>query len=178
MAKLYFVTGNENKLREARQILGEEVENIKLDLPEIQNIDPKKIIEEKLSEASKTGKDNLFVEDVSFHLECLNGFPGPFIKWFKDAIGIEGIYELCKKYNNFNATAVANIGFLHDGKTVFFEGAVKGKIVSPRGKSFGFDPIFVPEGHDKTYAEMAPEEKNGISHRRLALEKMKAHLNL
>ena len=60
-------------------------------------------------------------------------------------------------------------------KIIVFESSVKGRIVEPLGESkFGFDPIFLPDGHDKTYAQMTEKEKNRISHRRIALEKLKA----
>ncbi len=176
MTKLYFVTGNENKLREAREILGD-VEGLKTDLAEIQELDLRKIIEAKLEEALKTGKDNVFAEDVSFGLDCLNGFPGPLIKWMLEAVGRRGIYDVCKKYDNFGVTVKAMIGLSSKGKITFFEGGIKGKVCPPKGESgFGWDPIFIPEGHTKSFAEMTGNEKNKISHRRKVLEKMKEHI--
>lgn len=173
---LYFITGNEKKLKEARQILGN-VESLEIDLPEIQSLDPKEVIEAKLREAQKYHRGPLFCEDVSLSLECLNGLPGTLIKWFLQSLGPEGIAAIAKQYNNSKATAKAFIGYYCNGKLHFFEGKVQGSIVAPRGGStFGWDPIFQPDGHDKTFAEMTLEEKNKISHRRQAFQKLKEYL--
>ena len=174
---LYFITGNENKLLEARQILGD-VEGLVIDLPEIQSLDPREVIEAKLREAKKYHQGPMFCEDVSLSLDCLNGLPGTFIKWFLKSLGQEGIVKITYQYHNPKATVKAFIGYHHDNNLSFFEGEVKGKIVAPRGDSnFGFDPIFQPEGHAKTFAEMTLEEKNEISHRRQALQKLREYLD-
>ncbi len=176
MKKLYFVTGNENKLREAQKILGD-VEGLKSDLPEIQDMDSQKIIEAKLKEAMKI-HPNVFAEDVSFELECMKGFPGPLIKWMLQSVGRRGIYDICRLHDNYNVTARAVIGLSLKGKITYFEGEIKGKVCPPKGESgFGWDPIFMPEGFTKSFAEMTETEKNKISHRRKALEKMKEFLN-
>jgi len=173
---LYFITGNEHKVKESRQILGE-VESLDIDLPEIQSLDPKQVIGAKLREARKHHQGPLFCEDVSLYLDCLNGLPGTLIKWFLKSLGPEGIVKITDQYNNPKATVKAFIGYYCDDELHFFEGEVKGHIVSPKGESsFGFDPIFQPEGHDKTFAEMSLEEKNTISHRRKALQKLKKYL--
>lgn len=175
---LYFITGNENKLKEARQILGN-VESLEIDLPEIQSLDPKEVIEAKLREAKKYHQGPLFCEDVSLSLDCLNGLPGTLVKWFLKSLGPEGIVKITNQYNNPKATVKAFIGYYCDEKVHFFEGQVNGNIVSPKAESsFGFDPIFQPEGHDKTFAEMALEEKNKISHRRQALQRLKEYLKM
>ena len=85
---------------------------------------------------------------------------------------------MAKIFGNRRATATEILGYIDtQGKMVFFEGKVEGKIVQPRGESdFGWDPIFVPDGFNKTYAEMRIEEKNKISHRKIALEKLKKYL--
>jgi len=105
------------------------------------------------------------------------GLPRPLIKWFMKSIGNEGIAKLAQ---TFGAAAVARtiVGYTDDkGSVEFFEGAVKGSIVEPRGDTnFGWDPIFMPEGYDRTFAEMTAEEKNAISMRRMAAEKLKSHL--
>jgi len=153
-----------------------EVEALELDLPEIQELDHKKVVEYKLNEAKKIKpRLNLIVEDLSLEIDGMNGLPGPFIKWFLKSLGREGIYEMAKMFGNHKATAIEILGYVdNSGKITYFEGKVEGTIVEPRGESdFGFDPIFVPNGQNKTYAEMGIEEKNKISHRRIALEKFK-----
>lgn len=177
---IYFITGNKNKLSEAKSILGEnKVQGLNLELSEIQDIDPHKIIKTKLSEARKLHPGPFFVEDTSLCLEALNGLPGPLIKWFEKAIGNDGIFNLTQKLGNDRATAKNIIGFLDENNEIhFFEGEISGRIVSPRGENaFGWDPIFQPNGYKETFAEMNAKTKNMISHRRLALEKMKEYLN-
>lgn len=176
---LYFITGNQNKFREATAILGPGLERVELDLPEIQDIDAKRVIEEKLGEARKHQPGDFIVEDVSLELECLNGLPGPLIKWFLKTVGYEGLADIAKKYDNNRARAIATYGYYSNGEIKFFEGIVDGKIVDPRGDNkFGWDPIFQPDGYKKTFAEMTVEEKNEISHRRLALNKLKEYLRI
>lgn len=177
---LYFITANKNKFVEVKTILGE-VEQLDIDLPEIQEIDPKKIIKAKLNTALKHKKGGFIVEDTGLYFDGLNGLPGPLIKWFLKTIGNQGLYDLLAHLGNRSAIAKTVIGYaesLH--KIYFFEGEVRGKIVAPRGRSnfgvFGWDPIFQPDGHNKTFAEMSREEKNAISHRRLALNKLKKFL--
>lgn len=177
--KIIFVTGNKNKLREAREILDNlDVDNKDIDLEEIQDT-PENIVKEKSKRAFETMGKKCFVEDVSLELEALNGLPGPFVKFFIKNIGAKGIHDMISFSENKKAKVVCVIGF-HDGKkTKTLRAEVKGKIVSPRQKGnspFGFDPIFQPEGHDKTYAEMTKKEKNSCSHRRKALEMLKAYL--
>ncbi|VVB78509.1 Non-canonical purine NTP pyrophosphatase [uncultured archaeon] len=174
---LYFITGNNKKFEEAERIIPG-IQKLDIDLLEIQELDPKKIIEEKLKEARKVHSGEFFCEDTSVYIECLNGFPGPLIKWMRKSIEIEGIYELVSKYPNKKAVAKTIIGYSNGEKIKFFEGEIHGKIVSPKGKrDFGWDPIFQPEGHDRTMAEMTLEEKNKISMRKQALEKLKDYLN-
>lgn len=173
---LYFITGNPNKVKEVKKIIPD-IEQIELNLPELQELDPEKIIAEKLNEAKKQKEGKFFVEDTSMYIDCLNGFPGPLIKWLKQSLNINGIAELVHKYENKEATVKTVIGYTDRKDTYFFTGELKGTIVSPRGDAnFGFDPIFQPEGHDKTMAEMTPEEKNSISMRKKALTKLKKHL--
>jgi non-canonical purine NTP pyrophosphatase (RdgB/HAM1 family) len=174
---IYFITGNKNKFEEARAIVPE-LEKLEIDLPELQEIDAKKIIEEKLKEALKHKKGEFVVEDTSLYLEALNGLPGPLIKWFLQTIGNKGIYNLAKKLGNNKAEAKTIIGYTKSEKEIhFFEGSIKGEIVYPNAAtSFGWDPIFKPQGLDKSFAEMSGEEKNKISMRKIAFSKLKEFL--
>lgn len=171
---LYFITGNENKFEEVKAILPN-VLRLDIDLPEIQDIDPKEIVKAKLLEALKHQSGGFIIEDTSFYLDCLNGLPGPLIKWFLKTIGNEGLFRMAESFNNYNAEAKTIIGYAEDPQNIhYFEGSIKGKIVAPKGESnFGWDPIFLPEGCEQTFAEMDKEEKNKISMRRIALEKLK-----
>ena len=177
MTTLYFITGSKNKFAEVKEILPE-VEQLERDLPEIQELDAHKIIAAKLFEARTHHGNTFMVEDTSLYFDAMNGLPGPLIKWFMQTIGNEGLYKMAQAFGNFSARAKTIIGYVDEkGKIEFFEGEVKGKIVEPRGETtFGWDPIFQPEGYDKTFAEMSAEEKNTISMRRIAAEKLRAYL--
>lgn len=176
--KMLFITGNPNKLKEAKEIMPE-IEGCDIDLPEIQELDTKKIIEEKLHEAikQKPGID-LIVEDQSLVIDGMNGLPGPLIKWFYKALNIEGIYKIALKMGNQSVEAKTTIGYCNKkGEIAFFESVVKGRIVEPRGNiGWGWDPIFQQDGYEKTYAEMTMEQKNELSMRKIALEKLKEYL--
>lgn len=175
---LYFITGSKNKFEEVKSVVGD-IEQFELDLPEIQEIDAHKVITNKLFESQSALKEHkrVIVEDTSLYLDALNGLPGPLIKWFMKTVGNEGLYKMAAAFGNFGAEAKTIIGYT-DGKQIeFFEGSLRGNIVEPRGESnFGWDPIFEPEGRTKTFAEMGVEEKNTLSMRKLAAEKLKTFL--
>lgn len=174
---MHFITGNKNKIKEARSIFPD-IEQLDIDLPEIQEIDAHTIIKAKLTEALRHHQDELIVEDTSLYFDCLNGLPGPLIKWFLKTMGNDGLATLAEKLGNNKAEAKTIIGYADAaGNVSFFEGAIRGTIVVPkRDTAFGWDANFLPDGHDKTFAEMAPDEKNSISMRRIALQKLKDHL--
>lgn len=174
---LYFLTGNKNKFEEVKAVLGD-VEQLDIDLPEIQEIDAKEIIKAKLDEAFNHQKGEFLVEDTSLYLTCLSGLPGPLIKWFLKTVGNEGLFNIADKLGNLSAEAKTIIGYAKNiDEIYFFEGAIKGKINSPKGNNgFGWDKIFEPEGFSKTFAEMSLEGKNVISMRRIALNKLKEFL--
>lgn len=169
---LYFLTGNKGKFDEIKRMFPQAVQ-LDIDLPEIQSLDAKEVIKEKLQEAVKHHQGSFFVEDTSLHLDCLNGFPGPLIKWMIDSISVKGIFDLVANYENKKAIARTIIGYT-DGKEIyFFSGYLEGEIVSPKGKDgFGWDVIFKPLGFEKTFGEMSREEKDKISMRGEAFKKM------
>jgi inosine triphosphate pyrophosphatase len=176
MNKLYFITGNLGKFKQAKDILPE-IEQIDLDLAEIQELDTKKIIEEKLKEASKNNKNRFVCEDTALSINCLNGFPGPLIKWFSQSLTNKGIYELVSRYNNQSAIVKTILGLSDNGKIIFFEEELKGEMVEPKGEGgFGWDEIFKPEKYNKTLAQMTFKEKQEISPRTRVFLKLKAYL--
>lgn len=172
--QLYFITGNKGKLEEVKALFPN-IKQLDIDLPEIQDIDPHNIIKAKLKKAFDHYDGEFIVEDTSLCLDCLNGLPGPFIKWFLKSIGDKGLFEMADKLGNVKAEAKAVFGYAKSREEIhFFEGTIKGVIVAPRGKNgFGWDSVFQPEGYSKTFGEMYREEKNKISHRFLALQKLK-----
>ncbi len=176
---LKFITGNKYKLDEVRSILGDicNVDNLELDLEEIQDLDSKNVIKDKLERAKELGHSMIFCEDVSLSINCLNGFPGPLVKWFLSSLGSKGVYNLVSKYDDHSAIAKTMIGFYDGSDVYYFEGSVKGTLISPKGdSSFGFDPIFVPDGYNQTFGEMDKSEKNSMSHRRCAVDNFKEFL--
>ena len=170
---LYFITGNKNKFKEAKKIIPK-IKQIDLDLPEIQELNPKIIIKEKLKAAVKQHKGEFFCEDTSLYFKALNNFPGPLIKWMMDSLDNKGIYELIKNYKNQKVTAQTMIGYTDGKKFRFFSGKIDGTVTKPKGKkTFGWDNIFMPKGYNKPFSEFTLKEKNKISMRKLALEKLK-----
>lgn len=176
--KLYFVTGNINKFNEAKEILGEDLEQLEIDLVEIQESSAEKIVEHKLKEALKNHPGPLVVDDVSLELEALKGFPGPYTKWMEKTVGVENVYEIAKKLGNTKAKAKTILGVAMDaGNILFFEGEMGGELTLPKGENgFGFDVIFKPYGSEKNYGELTLSEKNEISHRGKAFRKLKEFL--
>ncbi|MCS6789271.1 MAG: non-canonical purine NTP pyrophosphatase [Patescibacteria group bacterium] len=176
---IYFITGNKNKYEEIKDILYPiKIKHLDIDLPEIQDINPENIIKFKLKEAFKYKKAQFIVEDTSLYLDCLNDLPGPMIKWFLKTIGDEGVFKIANLFGNTKAVAKTIIGYAEDiDKIKFFEGKIYGKIVFPKGENgFGWDRIFMPEGFNKTFAEIEFEEKNKFSMRKIAAENFKNYL--
>ncbi len=164
-------------MHEARAIVPS-LRQLDIDLPEIQEIDSREVIRYKLREAIAHADGHaVVVEDTSLHMDCLGGLPGPFVKWFLSTIGCGGLYDIAQKRGDMSARARAVVGY-SDGKvTEYFEGTVDGTIVAPRGgESFGWDAIFQPDGCTQTFAEMTIDQKNAISHRRQAFERLRDFL--
>jgi non-canonical purine NTP pyrophosphatase (RdgB/HAM1 family) len=172
MKTITFVTGNPNKLAEARAILPFEIESAKLDLTEIQSMDVREVVRHKLHEAyEKVGKP-VMVDDVSAGLESMNGFPGPFIKFAEETLGEGALYKLSKVEND-QAKIICCLGYFAGDKEIIVEGIVHGTVVSPRGDyGWGFDYVIVPDGQTQTWAELGTEIKNQTSHRHAALTQM------
>ncbi|WOG83182.1 hypothetical protein DCAR_0102356 [Daucus carota subsp. sativus] len=174
-----FVTGNAKKLEEVRAILGQSIpfQSLKLDLPELQG-EPEDISKEKARLAAKEVNGPVLVEDTCLCFNSLKGLPGPYIKWFLQKIGHEGLNNMLLAYEDKSAYAlcVFSLALGPNEEPLTFLGKTPGKIVLPRGPNdFGWDPIFQPEGYDQTYAEMPKEEKHKISHRGRALALVKDH---
>jgi len=170
---IVFVTGNMHKVKVTQRYIHVPMTHKKLDLMEIQSLDAKEVIEHKVKEAYRLLGEPVMVEDTSLTFHALGKLPGPFIKWFLEELGTEGLCDLLKE--DRSATARVIFG-LYDGKELHFcEGYIKGTIAdTPRGTNgFGWDPIFIPEGQTKTHAEMTDKEFDEISIRRIALEKLK-----
>lgn len=175
--KIIFVTGNKNKLREVNHILGEDIlDNKSLDLEEIQG-SVQEVSIHKAQTAAEILKCPVLVEDTSLEFDGMGGLPGPYIKWFLDKLGNQGLYDMLYKFDK-GAKAICTFAYCEGpGHEVqLFQGINQGTIVAPRGPAeFGWNQIFQPNGYDETYAEMG-DKKSTISHRYLALQKLKPFL--
>ena len=177
---LHFVTSNPNKFRELSELLDSKLSRIELDLKEIQTTDLNELVKFKLFQAFEHSQTPVIVEDTSLYFEAWNELPGPLVKFFLENIGVFGLVRALDKFNNNSAIAACCLGFTNDGRSMhLFEAKVKGFIVKPRGSThFGWDSIFLPEGHQQTFGEMTLHEKNKISPRGAATKKFKHFLAL
>jgi non-canonical purine NTP pyrophosphatase (RdgB/HAM1 family) len=163
-----FITTNNNKFLEAKKLLNFSLKQLSVSLPELQDINPKVVVSFKLK-AIKS-KESLIVEDTGLFLGKKKEI-GALIKWLPNE-------RVVRAYLGEEAVAMCCVGLRKKDKIIHFMGKIQGIIVKPRGKNgFGWDCIFKPKGHDKTFAEMTEGEKNKISHRKKAFEKLKKYLN-
>jgi XTP/dITP diphosphohydrolase len=189
MKELIFASNNLHKLEEVRAILS--------------SIRVKSLseagISEDIAETGNTLEQNAFIkanhifrktnrasfsDDTGLFVETLNGEPGIYSARFAGEgcsahDNIVKLLSLMKGKENRNAYFKTVIYLIDKGKEFFFEGVLKGKISeAARGTNgFGYDPVFIPEGLNRTLAELPPEEKNLFSHRAIAVRRMRDYLN-
>lgn len=184
--KLVFATNNAHKLDEISSILGEKVELLSLkdihchvDIPETADtLEGNAML--KAEYIYKNYGLDCFADDTGLEVEALNGAPGVYSARYAGGEGqnaeanMQKLLQNMQGVQNRKAQFRTAICLILDGKKHLFEGIVKGEIIKEkRGSSgFGYDPIFVPEGYTKTFAELGNETKNKISHRALAVEKL------
>jgi inosine triphosphate pyrophosphatase len=153
-----------------------DVTNAKVDLPELQG-DPVDVSKEKCSTAAREVGGAVITEDTSLCFRALKGLPGPYIKWFLDSLGLEGLNNLIASSDDKSAYAQTIVAFCPapGEDVVVFDGRTMGKIVKARGSlEFGWDPVFEPdEGNGLTYAEMSKDQKDAISHRSRAFSQLR-----
>ncbi len=190
MRKIIFASNNKHKAEEIRAILGAQFDiitlkeaGITIDIPE-----PHETLTENAREKSMvihrlTGMD-CFSEDTGLEVDALNGAPGVRSARYagEQANAEENLQKLLLKMNGMtNRTARFRtvISLVLNGKEYFFEGECEGTITekSSGTAGFGYDPVFMPAHHDKTFAELGIEVKSAISHRKKAIEKMTAFLS-
>ncbi len=173
--EILFITGNTKKVEEVKSITGLEVLAKNLDIPEIQSLSVEEVAEAKALSAFKLVGAPVIVDDTGMSIDSLNGLPGALVAWFLDNLKPEGILKILGDEKNRKASVCTCIGYADESGVYTFTGTIKGEVSkSFRGENgFGYDPIFIPEGYDKTYAEMTSDEKNEISMRKIALLKFK-----
>jgi non-canonical purine NTP pyrophosphatase (RdgB/HAM1 family) len=153
MSKLTFITGNAGKAKYLSGYFNLPVEHIKLDLHEIQSVDLKEVVEDKARRAYEIVKSPVLVEDVSLIFKGMKALPGPLIKWFLETLGNEGLCKLVDGLGTRDALAEVQFAICDESGVQIFSGSKDGTIAStPRGEmGFGWDPIFIPTGYDKTW---------------------------
>lgn len=174
MINITLVTGNANKLKEWQRLLphGVQLASADIDLDEIQSLDLDMIVTDKARRAYEQMKSPVIVEDIAVNVKSLNGLPGPFIKFFVKQLGNNCLVQLAGKENE-PTTVTCRVAYYDYTKIIIASGTVDGVSVAPRGlNGFGFDFSFMPNGYDKTYAEMTPGEKDEISHRSKAIKSL------
>ena len=190
MKKLVFATNNAHKLEEIRAILGDKVEILSLndinshaDIPETADTLQGNAALKAQYIYENYGLD-CFADDTGLEVEALNGAPGIYSARYADGEGHDSEANMKKLLSemqdkeNRKARFRTVICLIEDGKEHFFEGIVNGSIIRERkgGAGFGYDPIFMPDGYSETFAEMGNDEKNKISHRARAVQKLCEYL--
>ena len=174
---LKFVTSNRHKFTEVQAILadyGIPVEMVPMELREIQADALEEIAAEKAREACRRLAGPAMVEDTGLFIHHLHGFPGPYSAYVFRTLGNQGVLRLLRDVTDRGATFQSVFAYCHpDGAPECFPSAVPGVIASEcRGEGWGYDPIFVAEGASgRTYGELG-DDKNQLSHRRVALESL------
>ena len=189
MKKIVFATNNQHKLQEVREIF-----NKSLDIVSLQDIG----CEEDIPETADTLEGNAlmkaryvkehygydcFADDTGLEVAALNNAPGVYSARYagesKDSgANMQKVLKELEDKSDRNARFRTVIALILDGKETLFDGIINGTIIeSQKGTAgFGYDPVFIPSGYSETFAEMGNEVKNTISHRALAVEKLKIHL--
>ena len=171
-----FITGNQHKVKEAQGIFdkfGISLEHTDLGYPEIQGelIDVARYGAQHATE--RLGKP-VIVEDAGIFIKALKWFPGTYSSYVQGTLGNQGILKLMKDVDDRYAEFRSVVGFATPkAEPEIFLGVVEGKIIHEERGEYGFayDPIFVPNGYDKTFGELKIGIKNRFSHRRRSLEK-------
>ena len=185
MHTIIFATNNEHKIKEIQSLVGSdftiitlEQAGIDIDIPEPHDTLQENAYEKAITIENIT-KQNCFSEDTGLEIEALNGEPG--VKSARYAGGdrnfqanIDKVLEKLNGSTNRKAQFRTVICLLWNKEVFYFEGICKGTIAETMhgGEGFGYDPIFIPEGSSKSFAEMTMEEKNKFSHRQKAVTQL------
>lgn len=181
MKTLYFITSNKGKLVEARTKFQDiDIKIIQKDLgyPEIQTDSLEKVARFGVEDIQKRFNHPFILEDAGLFIDALDGFPGVYSSYIYYRIGCSGILKLMEGFqeNKRKATFRSVYALCEPGKKIKLfigecVGVISKEILGNQG--FGYDPIFIPDNQVKTFAQMNTEEKNSLSHRGKALNKLK-----
>jgi XTP/dITP diphosphohydrolase len=189
--ELIFATNNHHKLSEIQSLIGDNfvIKSLQQigcteDIPETApTLEGNALL--KAQYVYNTFGKNCFADDTGLEIESLDGRPGVFsARYATDGhdfeANIDKVLEELTEVKNRKARFRTVIALILDGSVHYFEGIVTGEIISERKgiKGFGYDPVFLPDGYDRTFAEMPLPEKNKISHRARAVNKLVDFLNM
>ena len=190
MKKLVFATNNPHKLEEIRAILGSKLEILSLadigcdaDIPETaETLEGNALI--KAHYVYDNYKLDCFADDTGLEVDALHGLPGVHTARYAypdrhdPEANMIKLLEALRENNDRNARFRTVIALIEKGKEHLFEGVVEGVIAREKSGSqgFGYDPVFIPEGNSKTFAELGEDIKNTISHRARAVQKLAEYL--
>lgn len=175
---LWFVTQNDHKYQEAHRVLdpfGITIHKLAYSKTEIQSTSLDEIAKFAAEEAAKKHNRTVVVEDSGLFIKALNGFPGPYSSYVHAAIGIEGLLRLMSQQTRRESYFQASLAIASPrGSSKQFSGRVYGTIsLRSAGKEgFGFDPVFIPNGARKTFAQGGSRFKDKYSHRAVAFRKL------
>jgi XTP/dITP diphosphohydrolase len=188
--KIYFITSNEGKFREVKNKLGVlpqlDLERLEHSYPEVQADSLEEVVKFALDWLQKSLdytilKDSVMIEDSGLFVERLKGFPGVYSAYvFKTIGGYNSVLTLMEGEWDRRARFETCIGMItSDGQQKLFAGKCEGSLTTEGigTEGFGYDPIFMPEGEKRTFAEMTTPEKNRFSHRSKALDGLQEYLS-
>jgi len=187
--KIIFATNNQNKLKEIQHALGDSFELLSLsdvdfsgDIPETgETLEDNAL--EKANFIAERYDYPVFADDTGLEIDALNGRPGVHTAHYSGSRdsekNMDKVLKEMSDTNNRTARFRTVIAFVNASKSDLFEGKVEGRIASETSgeKGFGYDPIFIPEGQSRTFAEMTLEEKSQQNHRVRALREFIAYLS-
>tara|TARA_B110000263_G_scaffold178588_1_gene156246 strand:- start:89 stop:646 length:558 start_codon:yes stop_codon:yes gene_type:complete len=172
-SKLFFASSNSHKFEEAKRILSKieiDLTLFKTKLEEIQSDSLAQIATRKARDAYTKVQKPVIIEDDGLFIDSLDGFPGPYSSYAYDTIGNKGILKLLENHKVRDAKFVAIIAYCNGDVIHLFESSIPGKISSIIEQGgWGYDPIFIPDGESKTYANVSDKDK--FSHRAVSLRK-------
>lgn len=188
--ELVFATNNKHKLEEIQALLGNSIKLLSLKDIECEEEIPEdfQTLEENASQKAwhiyNKYKKNCFADDTGLEVDFLNGKPGVFSARYagedkNPQANIDKVLKELNGTNNRKAHFRTVISLIIDGNELQFEGIVNGSIMHERHGSsgFGYDPVFLPDGYSLSFAQMNLTEKNKISHRAMAINKLVEYLN-
>src|SRR3990172_4751612 len=178
--QINLITSNLGKVKEFKIILGNEIKinHIKQEYKELRSDNPEEIAKESAKRLANVLKKPVVVEDSGLFIKALNDFPGTCSSYIHKRIGLKGILKLMANVKDRTCLYKSAIAYCEPGnEPISFLGEEKGKIAEKEKGSYGFghDPIFMPEGSNKTYGEMENCE-NVKKFRRIAANKLKEYL--